>query len=238
MAEEKNPNQQIFLKYAILVGLTPLIPLPLLDDLAQLYFERRMVDRLARAHQLALTPEQVDALSSPPADPAGCVKGCLVTLLIYPLKKLLRKVFFFLEIKRTIDLVATTYARGHVLDRVMTRGLCAPAGPHEPAAVREATEQALVRVGTSPITLAVRRAFDGSTDLLKRLVGLLFAALRRLSGRPGQAQIAEAVRSVEEQDSPELDGVEARVKQGIDGVPASHFEKLEAAAVEALGPGK
>ncbi|MCS6899999.1 MAG: hypothetical protein RMJ98_21340, partial [Myxococcales bacterium] len=221
-------------KYAILVGMTPLIPLPFLDDIAQSYFEQRMIERLARAHRLSLTPAQIDDLSVQP-DPSGCVKGCLLNLLLYPLKKILRKLFFFLEIKRTVDLVATTYAKGYVLDRVLARGLCAPAGPHSPAQVRGATERALARVGTSPIELAVRHAFSSSTRLLRNLVDQLFAALHRLTRGSNREQIAEAARSVEEQPSQEFIQVKAQVQEGLRGVPAAHFEKLESATVEELG---
>jgi hypothetical protein len=234
MSNEPSPSQQILLKYAILVGMTPLIPLPFLDDIAQSYFERRMIERLAGAHRLALTPAQLDELGTQP-DAAGCVKGCLLNLLLYPIKKLLRKIFFFLEIKRTIDLVATTYAKGHVLDRVLARGLCAPAGPHPPAQVRGAAERALARVGTSPIELAVRHTFSSSTALIRGLVDQLFAALRRLTRGASREQIAEAVRSVEEQPSPEFTQVKSQVQEGLRGVPAAHFEKLEAAAFEELG---
>lgn len=234
MADENNPHQHILLKYAVLVGMTPLIPLPLLDDIAQAYFERRMIEKLARAHRLELSAVQLDELASPPPDPVGAIRGCLLNVLLYPIKKILRKIFFFLEIKRTIDLVSTTYAKGHVLDRVLVRGLCAPAGPHAPRDVRAATERALVRVGTSPIELAVRNAFTSSTELIKRLVAQLFAVLRGVS-RAERTQIAAAVSAVEEQESPELRGVEAQVQQGIRGVPAAHFQRLEAATLEELG---
>jgi hypothetical protein len=234
MSDDLSSRQQILIKYAILVGMTPLIPLPVLDDIAQSYFERRMIERLAGAHQLPLTTVQLDELSTQP-DAAGCVKGCLLNLLLYPLKKLLRKIFFFLEIKRTIDLVATTYAKGHVLDRVLARGLCAPAGPHGPAQVRGATDRALARVGTSPIELALRRSFSSSSELLKRLVNQLFAALRRLTRGANREQVAAAVRTMEEQPSPEMNEVKSQVAEGLKGVPAAHFDKLEAAALEELG---
>jgi hypothetical protein len=233
MSEEAS-RQTILLKYAILVGMTPLIPLPLLDDLAQGYFERRMFERLVASHQITMTEAQIDGLGAP-ADPAGCVKGCFTALLLYPLKKILRKIFFFLEIKRTVDLIASTYARGMLLDRMLQRRLCAPAGPHEPARIRQATDQALQRVGTSPIELAVRHSFHGSTELIRRLGDQLFAALRRLTRGASRQQVAEAVQSVEEQPSEELRGVEQQVEKGLKSVPEAHFQKLEEAALEALG---
>lgn len=235
MSELASSSQSVLLKYAILVGMTPLIPLPFLDDMAQSYFERRMIEQLAQAHQLSLTEENLDDLGAPP-DPMGCVKGCLVTLLIYPLKKLLRKVFFFLEIKRTIDLISVTYARGHVLDRVLARGLCAPVGPHSPKQVRTAADRALARIGTSPIELALRHTINTSSNLFKVLSLWIFHLLKNLTWRSKKEQVLDAVRTVDEQSSQELSDVEARIEEGLGNVPALHFQKLEAATIEELGP--
>lgn len=226
--------ERILIKYAALVGLTPLIPLPLLDDLAQGYFERRMIEKLAAAHQLALTSEQLDALASPPTTFGGWLKGCLTTAVLYPISKLLRKIFFFLEIKRALDLVAVTYVRGHLLDRTMRRALLAPAGPHTPDAVRDATEQAITRVGTSPIGLALRGSFRDSGALVARLAEQMFAALRRLPGRADRSQVAAAAQAVEDNANPALQEVKARVEEGIKDVPPDHFQRLEAALDEAL----
>lgn len=235
MATQGSPNQKILVKYAVLVGLTPLIPLPLLDDLAQHYFERRMLEKLVIVHALALSPAQIDELAAPPPMAEGWIKGCLLNLLLYPIKKIFRKIFFFLEIKRTIDLVAQTYAKGHLIDGVLSRKLCAPLGPHAPGAIRAASERALARVGVSPIELAIRNVFSGSKALILRVVEALIAALRRLSGRPSREQLAEAVRSVEEQGNPDLQGLDDQVQQSLQAVPVTHFERLDAAMTEELG---
>ena len=238
VASTADPHAQgaarVLIKYAVLVGLTPLIPLPLLDDLAQGYFERRMIEKLARTRQLTLSDEQLDALASPPTSVGGWLKGCLTTALLYPISKLLRKIFFFLEIKRALDLIAVTYVRGHLLDRTMARALLAPAGPHGPDAVRQATDQAITRVGTSPIGLALRGSFRDSGALMARLAEQLFASLRQLPGKANRAAVAAAAQAVEDNANPALQGAEARVAQGFKDVPPDHFQRLEAALDEEL----
>ena len=59
----------------------------------------------------------------------------------------------------------------------------------------------------------------------------LFAALKRLSGRPDRQQIADAVRAVEEQNGDSMGAVQDQVQSDLRNVPTTHFEKLEAAAV-------
>src|ERR671912_751047 len=100
-------SQRGLVTHAIFVGLTPLIPVPVVDDLAQAYFRRRLVRTLAASHGRTLSAEELDALTSEPG--GGCLRGCAVQVVLYPLKKIFRKIFFFLEWKRAADLTSQTY---------------------------------------------------------------------------------------------------------------------------------
>jgi hypothetical protein len=222
-------HQTALVKYAVLVGLTPLIPLPFLDDLAQQHFERRLIARLLREHQIPPDDDHASALAAPLPSPHGAVLGCLLTLVLYPLKKLFRKLFFFLEIKRAIDLVSTTYSLGYALDHVLGAGLYVPGGPLAPVELRGALERALARVGTSPIEMAVRSALVASRGALQAAADALLALLKGVaSRRPSEAQIRDAVRPLEEASGP-LDSVNASVERSLLGVPRAHFARLEAA---------
>src|ERR1043165_9391338 len=106
-------QQRGLVTHAVLVGLTPLIPVPLLDDLVKNYFRRRMVRSLAASAGRTLDEKELDALAS--ERERGCLTGCLYTVLVYPLKAVFRKVFYFLEIKRAVDLASRTYHFGYVV---------------------------------------------------------------------------------------------------------------------------
>jgi hypothetical protein len=186
MAEK---HQAALVKYAVFVGLTPLIPLPFLDDLTQRYFERRLIGRLLREHQASPTDEHIDALAAPPPSPHGAVLGCLLTALLYPIKKLFRKLFFFLEIKRALDLVSTTYSLGYALDHALGEGLYSAGGSRPPAELRQAIERVLSRVGTSPINLAVRGAFLASRGAIRASVERSLLAVPRAHFERLEAEI-------------------------------------------------
>src|SRR4051812_37093618 len=109
----------IIATHAVLTGLTPLIPVPVLDDLLYTYFMRSMVRRLAAANGHNLKGDEVKTLS---AQTGGCGLGCFATLLIYPFKKLLRKVLYFLEWKRASDLISRTYCEGYLLGAAFSEG--------------------------------------------------------------------------------------------------------------------
>src|SRR5947208_15949086 len=100
-------NQRILVTHAVLAGLTPLIPVPVVDDLAKNYFRKRMVRRLAAANGRGLGVEELTALTR--EREGGCLRRCLVPAIVYPLKAVFRKVFYFLEWKRAVALSSRTY---------------------------------------------------------------------------------------------------------------------------------
>src|SRR5215208_1942675 len=92
MAELSSTNQRQIILHAVLAGLTPLIPVPLVDDLVKSYFQRRMVRKLAAAHRRRLSDADIETLADD--QDSGCLAGCLTTVLLLPLKAIFRKIFF------------------------------------------------------------------------------------------------------------------------------------------------
>ncbi|PYT01215.1 MAG: hypothetical protein DMF65_08050 [Acidobacteria bacterium] len=112
-------NQRSLVTHAVLAGLTPLIPVPVVDDLAKNYFRKRLVRRLAAANGRGLSIEELAALTR--EREGGCVRGCLVAAVVYPLKAVFRKIFYFLEWKRAVDLASRTYHFGYLVNYAMQR---------------------------------------------------------------------------------------------------------------------
>src|SRR5205085_3062606 len=112
-------GQRGLVAHAVLVGLTPLIPVPVVDDLAKNYFCERLVRRLAAANGRGLSIEELAALTR--EREGGCVRGCLVAAVVYPLKAVFRKIFYFLEWKRAVDLASRTYHFGYLVNYTMQR---------------------------------------------------------------------------------------------------------------------
>src|SRR3954464_3929445 len=86
-------QQHVLVTHAVLTGLTPLIPVPLVDDLVKNYFRKRLVRSLAASAGRALSDEELDALASERG--GGCLRGCVGTVVVYPLKAIFRKIFYF-----------------------------------------------------------------------------------------------------------------------------------------------
>src|ERR1041384_4225945 len=91
-AGEGGAQQHVLVTHAVLTGLTPLIPVPLVDDLVKSYFRKRLVRSLAASAGRVLSEEELDALASEGG--GGCLRGCVATALVYPLKAVFRKIFY------------------------------------------------------------------------------------------------------------------------------------------------
>jgi hypothetical protein len=229
-------NQRGLVTYSVFVGLTPLIPVPVLDDLAQGYFRRRLVRMLAASHGRALSAEEVEALVAEPG--GGCLRGCVVQAVIYPLKKIFRKVFYFLEWKRAADLTSQTYHFGYLLNyalqpRADGSSLVSLRGAAE---VRAAIDAVCLEAPIKPVESAVGGTFRQSKRVLRSAASLLGQALRRVTGsRPGREEVARAIESVEPEEEREIETVVTRMQKSLAGVPEEHFRNLRARLDARLG---
>lgn len=155
--------------YTVLVGLTPLIPIPILDDLVKSFFYRSLIRSLASAHQISLSEPEVTALAEEPR--GGCVMGCLSwvikTLLFdYLLKRVIRKVLFFLEWQRAIDLVTHTYYAGYLLEYAFQEKWYTPGDVSRAAQLREAVEDSCIGANTRLVKGIVQGSFVQSRQII------------------------------------------------------------------------
>ena len=161
-------NQLIIITHAVLVGLTPLIPFPVLDDLVKAFFCRNLVQSLASAHGLGLSAEEVAALAEERG--RASLSGCLFGLLEYLVKRLVRKVIFVLEWRRAIDLVTHTYYVGHLLDYAFKQGWYTPGDVNQAARLRAAVEEARAGANTNLVRRIVQLSFNQSRQMVLEAV--------------------------------------------------------------------
>jgi hypothetical protein len=213
--------------YAVLTGLTPLIPVPVLDDVVKSYFRRRLVRAQAAGRGRALSDAEVAALSEEPG--GGCLRGCAVQAVVYPLKKIFRKVFFFLEWKRAADLTSQTYHFGYLVGYALEPGAGGGPSPLDAygaervgAAVREVCREAPIK----PIERAVAGTFRQSRKVLAGAAALLGHGLRRLTGRARPEEVAGALSELEPAETREVEPVVARLQSSLAAVPDEHFRDL------------
>lgn len=183
--------------YSVLAGLCPLIPVPFLDDRVLAAVRRAQVRSLARERGVALTPVQLEYLAGTYRVSRGCweqVGRAAYALTVKLLKKVFRKVFFFLAAKEGVDTASHAFHEGYLLHLLFDPaepGTEAPADELAAWRARWAMEGAVAEVDPRPVNQAIKRAFRGSRGLLRDGASVLARSARR-HGRRGAAGLPEA----------------------------------------------
>ena len=188
---------------ALLAGLCPLIPLPLIDQWALTLVRRRAVGDVLRREGLAPTHMQVRILAGEDPGRGGCLPGAIVWALakafFYIMKKLFRTLVFVLTLHEAVRRTAELFGETYLLRHAAGVGAAAPAlAAGDPGAwrLRAAVAAAVREVDPSPVLRTVRGALAGSWGLLRRGARRLARALRRRRRAAGE----EAVPVAEEAD--------------------------------------
>lgn len=174
---------------ALFTAAALLVPLPLVDDLLVRRARAHLVATLLRAHGREVDAGRLAALWRG----RGCLDGCLglpFKVIIWPLKKLLRTVFFFLGLRAAALDVGRTLALGRAVDRRLAAGHLAGAGPAAPGAADPLALEAV------RLRAALDLAYAGIDRVA--LVTALGAVVR--AARAAPAQLLRAARRVLRKD--------------------------------------
>lgn len=218
-------KQKPILTYSVLVGLSPLVPVPFVDDWLVNYFRRRLVRSLASSHGQQFSDESVSLLADEKGS-KGCLLGCLSMVILYPIKKIFRKVFYFLEWKRAVDLTSHTYHFGYLLNFALRDGFL-KSDTNNLEAVRAVLDDVCNDTSIKPIESVVAGTFRQTKSLIFSGVEILEKAFRNLKGKPTQDDVGVAVESVEEEEKEKLEGITNKLGSGIASVPEEHFKEMK-----------
>lgn len=221
----------LLISHAVLVGLTPFIPIPIVDDLVKAYLERRLTREIAALSGVSLSEDAVKAIAEGPGESIFGQLGRGALLL--PVRLFFRKIFFVLEIKRASDVASATYHRGYLLDAAFAAGAHLP--PYEPRHVRTAIDATLAESPHSPIEAAIRVAFGGSKSLLRQTLDAMVRAIKSFGGLPTEAKVAQALEDKEDKGA--LGSLTDRVRTAIGNVPEAWFVEIESRLMFKLGRG-
>jgi hypothetical protein len=205
----------------VLVGLTPLLPVPFLDDQLKAYLERRLARGIAASRGVSLSADDLRAIGQGPGEDllAQIRRGAL----LLPLRLLLRKVFLFLNVKRASDFASATYHRGYLLDVALGMGAHPPLRTADE--VRAAIEATLADTPHSPIGAAVRLTFDGSKALVRQSLSGLVGVLRRMGREATETDLERELEGSE--DRGVFESLVDRVRSAVETIPPAYFQDLE-----------
>lgn len=207
--------------HGLLASLTPLIPLPLLDDWAERWVERRLVRETLKLEGFVAQDWHVEVLSWD--GQVGQARGCFfplvvsVRIVLYVLKKIFRKLLVFLLVKDCVDRFSRIFHHGYLLHVAFERGVIdsrALAGGDRLIEVREAMLATCEAVDPRLLNQLIRRVLMKSRRALlgaARLFGRLLSNERKKAEPAAPTNSAmldeqEALRGVVEQMSGALWG--------------------------------
>lgn len=205
----------------VLIGASAMIPVPFVDDLAKAYLEKRLFQELAQREGFKLSKEEQSRLTQEPSS-GCCALGCLGSAFLYPIKRLLRKVFFFLEIKRAVDQSTTALAQAWLFELTLNRGLWQPGGnPASCDQVRTAIREACHSQGVKPLETAISHAFRGAK-------GTLMEFARNFAGKAtsDETKMAEAVADLEREEQEQLEGLTQKLSDSLGEVSDGYLERF------------
>ncbi|MBZ4332756.1 hypothetical protein ACIHQR_15425 [Corallococcus coralloides] len=156
--------------HAVAAGLTPLIPVPFLDDYALRQVREQSVRDQLKDKGLKAPDKAVAVLAG--SYEARGLGGRLVSYLkavaLFPVRKVFRKVFFVLWVKDCVDLTSVCLHHGYLLHHALERGDLDAASLQgdAPRRVQAAIVAACSEMDARPINQALRRLFRGSRVLM------------------------------------------------------------------------
>jgi len=188
---------------SLLGALCPLLPVPIVDDIALARMRRRMVERLASRWGVTLTPGQLAWLAG--GGRPFSVPRFLGKALIYPFKELLRKILYFLAIKDAVDTFSLLFHQGYLLHAALAKGFLRGPSPDDAHvwAVTTAVHGTLTATDTRPLRQLLLGVLRNSRRLVRAAVRWLGARLRRSAGGP---PIADVVAIADEAAAPPVPG--------------------------------
>lgn len=136
--------------YALLCGLSAFVPLPWVDGWCERRARRSLYAEIARSMEI---PLELDVLTVLTEDRSSLVLGCLGAAVIWPLKKLLRTIFFIFLVKDCVDGVTRAGLCAAMLESALKRGVL----PGRASEVRAAMDAALDRFQWSPVSRTLMR---------------------------------------------------------------------------------
>ncbi len=187
---------------------------------------------LAASRGRELPPADVKILAEEAG--RGCLTGCLLGAVLYPLKRLFRKIFYFLEWKRAADTATHTLYFGMLFDHTLEKRWITPDGPFEAAQVRAGIDGILRDEGTALVERAFRETFKRSARTLREAAAFLQRGLPRLRRRRlTQDEVGRALDSLETER--QVEAMAGDLEQEMEKIPPQHWDRLRALLAVRLG---
>ena len=149
MTQPKTTFDPLIYLDGTLAGIAVLVPIPLIDWVLEMIFRRRMLSRIAARHGRMVSPEVQQVINQ---ESRRSCWGCLwwpFTAVYSLLKRLSRKILYFLTIKEASDQVSYYWHRAFLLNYMLAEGHLDT--PEQAMLARRVMNDLLTDTTTSPL---------------------------------------------------------------------------------------
>lgn len=179
--------------YSALAGLTPLIPIPFVDDVVMVRIHRRLCAVLFGLRDMELSDAGAKALTE---SPSKFLSSTFKKLVFWPIKKLITKIVYVLAIKSCADIAAAVFHEGWLLARALEQeyvpsDLLRSGDPATMKRLRVAIISAREAVDPSPTQAAMRSAFGVGKEVFSSILSSVRGVLKRGGGDEDRLNAAE-----------------------------------------------
>jgi hypothetical protein len=189
---------------ATLAGLSVLIPVPFVDDAFEAFFRRRIPGAVARSRGRSLPADVRAALDEEDASGRGGCATIPLRLTFGLLKRISRKVLYFLTVKTATDRLSHYWYRAYLIDHMLVAGHLE--SPATARAAHRAMDEVLAAT-SGPLPRVARQMVTGSRNV--------WAALR-LARRGQESEEVRQMRGQMESRWGEISGHLASVAARYD----------------------
>jgi hypothetical protein len=168
---------------SLLGGLCPLLPLPVVDDLALARRRTKLVDHLLQRWGIAVSPRARRWLAG--GSRAFSPLRFAAKAIIYPFKEVARKVLYFLAVKDAADAFSLLFHQGYLLHVALAHGALGRGGAVDDERawrVAWAVHETLSGADTKTVRRLVLGVWRSSGRLLRTTLRAMARPLSRRSG--------------------------------------------------------
>lgn len=118
-ADISSTARNLVAAHCAVAGLCPLIPIPFVDDMIIKRIHWRMNTKLAQLHDIHLTRRSNRVLTT---RESSLLSGALKSMVMWPVKKILKKIVFVFAIKSCADVATALFHEGWLMARALEQG--------------------------------------------------------------------------------------------------------------------
>lgn len=230
LKKDETSALKIIIPLSILTGLSCSIPIPFLDDITGNILRTRIVSGIMSSGGYEPTGKVVQALSG--SNEPGCAVSCLTMIVVAPIKFILKllvkvfsKIFFYLEIKRGIDVTSRVLVYSLLLDWIIQGRLWTPERAVSAEKLSAIIHGSCSEVGTKPIEGIISAAFGQGKKAISHITKHLRRRILRVIRRPKKEEMERALEELEPEQ--ELNLVAGEIYEEMMHLHDTYFKKLK-----------